>query len=62
MAAALVIAALAANGVSNIENIQYIKRGYEEFADKVSALGGMMKVAENEQEVTKKKLELASNL
>ncbi len=60
--AALVIAALAANGVSNIENIQYIKRGYEEFADKVSALGGMMKVAENEQEVTKKKLELASNI
>ena len=60
--AALVIAALAANGVSNIENIQYIKRGYEEFADKVSALGGMMKVAENEQEVTKKKLELASNM
>ena len=39
-----------------------ISKVCEEFADKVSALGGMMKVAENEQEVTKKKLELASNL
>ena len=45
--AALVIAALSAEGVSVIEDIQYIKRGYEDFDQKVRALGGMMKIAED---------------
>ena len=60
--AALVIAALSANGVSTIEDIKYIKRGYEDFADKVTALGGMMKIVESEQDLQRAKLELASNM
>jgi UDP-N-acetylglucosamine 1-carboxyvinyltransferase len=60
--AALVIAALSANGVSTIQDIQYIKRGYEDFDEKVSSLGGMMKLAKTEQDVQRNKLEMASNL
>ena len=58
--AALVIAALAADGISTIESIEFIKRGYEEFDKKVSALGGMMLHAKDEKELIKCKLELAS--
>ena len=54
--AALVIAALSANGVSTIEDIQYIKRGYEDFDEKIRALGGIMNIAKDEKEVQKLKL------
>ncbi len=37
--AAMVIAALCAEGVSEIENIQYIDRGYENIVEKLTALG-----------------------
>lgn len=37
--AAMVVAALAANGLSIIQNIHYIDRGYEYFEDKLKALG-----------------------
>lgn len=37
--AALVLAALAAHGVSEIEQIQYIERGYEDMAGKLQGLG-----------------------
>lgn len=40
--AALVIAALAAEGVTTINSIEYIERGYEQFEKKVQALGGKM--------------------
>jgi UDP-N-acetylglucosamine 1-carboxyvinyltransferase len=33
------VAALAANGVSNVSNVQLISRGYEHFLDKLGALG-----------------------
>ena len=58
--AALVIAALAADGISTIDSIKYIKRGYEEFDKKVSSLGGLMLHAEDERSVMKAKFELAS--
>ena len=54
--AALVIAALSASGVSTIEDIQYIKRGYEDFDEKVRSLGGIMEIAKDENEVQKFKL------
>ena len=54
--AALVIAALAADGFSTIEDIQYIKRGYEEFASKVRELGGEMEIVDSDQEIQKFKL------
>ena len=38
----LVLAALAARGVSEIENIHYIDRGYECFADKLRRLGAQI--------------------
>ncbi len=38
--AALVIAALQAQGRTRIENIGYIKRGYEDFDKKIAGLGG----------------------
>lgn len=38
--AALVIAALAADGFSFIDSIHYIERGYENFSEKIKALGG----------------------
>lgn len=41
--AALVIAALQADGISSIDGIGYIKRGYEDFEKKITALGGKIK-------------------
>lgn len=38
--AALVMAALAANGQSTVENISYILRGYENFDEKLRGIGG----------------------
>ena len=37
--AALVIAALAAEGESEISNVQYIERGYEDIVGKLRAVG-----------------------
>ena len=56
--AALVIAALAADGVSTIEDIQYIKRGYEDFDEKVRNLGGIMEVITDEKEIAKFKMKV----
>ncbi len=44
--AALVIAALSASGKSTISNIEYIKRGYEDFENKLLALGADIKLIE----------------
>ncbi len=54
--AALVIAALAADGYSVIEDIQFVKRGYEDFADKVCGIGGRMEAVESEREIQKFKM------
>ncbi len=40
--AALVIAALAAEGVSTVDHIYYIERGYEDFDGKLRSLGGII--------------------
>ena len=37
--AALVLAALAAEGTSEIHDIEWVERGYENFVDRLSALG-----------------------
>ena len=37
--AAMIIAALCANGVSTISNINYIERGYDRIVEKLQALG-----------------------
>ena len=41
--AALVIAGLAAEGTTYVENIVYIERGYERIVEKLSALGADIK-------------------
>ncbi len=40
--AALVVAALVADGISTVDSIHYIERGYESFESKISALGASM--------------------
>lgn len=44
--AALVIAALAAEGISEIRGIGHIERGYEDFPEKLSSLGARIEKAE----------------
>ncbi len=48
--AALVIAALAADGFSQIHDIHYIQRGYEDFPEKLQSLGAEIACVENEEE------------
>jgi len=40
------VAALAAEGESNVTNVQLISRGYEHFLDKLEALGANFKYTE----------------
>ena len=44
--AALVIAALAADGVSTVDNVKYILRGYEDFDEKIRKIGGEISIKE----------------
>ena len=48
--AALVIAALAAQGESEISNVQYIERGYEDIIGKLRALGADIRAVEEPDE------------
>jgi len=57
--AALVIAALAAEGFTTVENISYILRGYENFEGKITALGGKIRYTESERDEQKFKLNYA---
>ena len=41
--AALIIAGIAANGITEVSNIEYIDRGYEKIEDKFRALGADIK-------------------
>lgn len=54
--AALVMAALAAEGYSTIDDIRYIERGYEDFPAKLQALGAQIEVIESERDFQKFKL------
>ena len=56
--AALVIAALAAEGFSTVEEVQYIERGYEDFPQKLQALGAQIEKVNDERELQKFKLKI----
>ena len=56
--AALVIAALAADGISQIDDIEYIQRGYEDFEGKITNLGGIIKRVDSERELQKFRLKI----
>ncbi len=49
--AAMLIAALAADGVSEISNVQYIERGYEDIIGKLRSLGARISYAEEAEVV-----------
>ncbi len=51
--AALVIAGLAAEGITVVDDIYYIERGYEEFERKLSALGALIEKVGTEKEIQK---------
>ena len=48
--AAMLIAALAARGISEITNVQYIERGYEDVIGKIRAIGGRIRAVEVPEE------------
>ena len=54
--AALVMAALAADGVSTIDDIHFIERGYEDFPEKLQNLGAQIEKVSSEQEAQKFRL------
>ena len=51
--AALVIAALAAEGCTMVDDIKYIERGYEDFHIKLSNLGAQIELVETEKDYQK---------
>ena len=51
--AALVIAALAADGISVIEDIKYIQRGYERFEEKLKGLGAQIERVSSDHDLQK---------
>jgi len=56
--AALVIAALAAEGISTVDDIIYIQRGYEDFEGKLRCLGAEIEKVCSEKEIQKFKLRI----
>ena len=54
--AALVIAALAAEGVTIVDDIKYIQRGYEDFHLKLQGLGAQIELVQTEKDYRKFKL------
>lgn len=54
--AALVVAALAADGYTSVDNIGFVQRGYEDFHLKLQSLGGQIEVVDSEKELQKFKL------
>ncbi len=56
--AALVTAALAAEGVSTIDDIKFIERGYEDFPQKLQSLGAQIEKVNTERELQKFRLKI----
>ncbi|MFV0363409.1 MAG: UDP-N-acetylglucosamine 1-carboxyvinyltransferase [Suipraeoptans sp.] len=56
--AALCIAGLAAEGITIIDDIVYIQRGYENFEGKLKGLGAMIEKVSSEKEIQKFKLKV----
>lgn len=56
--AALVLAALSAEGVSTVDDIKYIQRGYEDFHIKLQKLGAMIELVNDEKDVRRFKMKV----
>jgi UDP-N-acetylglucosamine 1-carboxyvinyltransferase len=57
--AALVIAGLATDGITIVDDIIYIQRGYERFEEKLRGIGGMIERVSSEREIQKFKLKVS---
>lgn len=51
--AALVIAGLSAEGITVVDDIHYIQRGYEAFEEKLASLGAQIELVNSEKEIQK---------
>lgn len=56
--AALCIAGLATEGITIVDDIVYIQRGYERFEEKLRSLGGMIERVSSEKDIQKFKLKV----
>ncbi len=56
--AALVLAGLAAEGITIVEDIRYIERGYEDFHLKLQGLGAQIELVDSERDLQKFKLKV----
>ena len=57
--AALVIAGLAADGITTVDDIVYIQRGYEDFEEKLRSLGAEIEKINSEKEAQKFRLRIS---
>ena len=57
--AALVIAGLAGDGITVVDDIYYIERGYEEFDKKLASLGALIEKVSTEKEIQKFSLKVS---
>jgi UDP-N-acetylglucosamine 1-carboxyvinyltransferase len=57
--AALVIAGLAAEGITVVDDIYYIERGYEDFEKKLSGIGAQIEKVNSEKDLQKFKLKVS---
>ncbi|MBQ4559569.1 MAG: UDP-N-acetylglucosamine 1-carboxyvinyltransferase [Tyzzerella sp.] len=56
--AALVIAGMATEGITIVDDIIYIQRGYERFDEKLRGIGAMIELVSSEKEIQKFKLKV----
>lgn len=56
--AALVLAGLAADGITIVEDVHFIERGYERFEEKLKSLGAMIEKVRDEKEIRKFRLKV----
>ena len=56
--AALVLAGLAADGITIVEDVHFIERGYECFEEKLKSLGAMIEKVEEEKDIQKFRLKV----
>ena len=56
--AALCIAGLAADGITIVDDIVYIQRGYERFEEKLRGIGGIIEKVDSEKAIQKFKLKV----
>ena len=52
------IAGLAAEGYTVVDDIEYIQRGYEQFEQKLAGLGAMIEKVDSEKEARKFQLKV----